>query len=144
MNTDLLALESCTSSSASLSDSPAKALITDMLINSSKCSKSFVSAEVHAINSKIQEQENKINDFVTGTIQDDNTQSKRKLQTFKVPVSSVLSRVQNFLPAMAKANQELAQAIEKEEKRGGTKEKFSIESISDDQSQIIEMVSDLI
>jgi len=58
-------------------------------------------------------------------------------RTFKMEQPSVLSRLQEFLPTMAAANQQLAEQM----KGGAPREQFDIEALSHNDKFVIEMVS---
>ncbi|MEQ2315636.1 hypothetical protein AMECASPLE_024481 [Ameca splendens] len=59
----------------------------------------------------------------------------RSLQTERVPRSSVLERLQSFLPQMADANEKLKQQMEE-----APEGRFDIENV-DEAERVIEMVS---
>lgn len=67
----------------------------------------------------------------------DSKQAKKKatrLETVRVPRSSLLDRVQNFLPQMADANEELRRGMETT-----PVEEFDIEHVDDSVENVIEM-----
>ncbi|XP_003386615.1 PREDICTED: uncharacterized protein C12orf45 homolog [Amphimedon queenslandica] len=64
-----------------------------------------------------------------------NGDENKHLKTFKIERSSTLSQVKSFLPSLARANQELSDAISKE----GGNEKVSIETPQDSAARCIQL-----